>query len=343
MSTHRRPIDRRSFIRRAASTAFVAPLILGPGRERAFARILGEGEHTYEMQHDWLAPPPGIAWGDTHGLTQDLSGRIYVAHTVGAESEKGDAVAVYDPDGKFSRSFGAEFRGGAHGLDIRLEGEEEYLYHCDTNRRLVVKTTLTGEVIWSRGFPEESEVYADASKYTPTNVAFLPGGDLLVGDGYGSSFVHRYSKAGEYKKTIIRPGVDKGQVRCPHGLWVDDRGGAPTLLVADRSNRRIQRFDLDGEHISFITEGIRMPCHFKTRGDLLLVPDLESVVLLLDKNDKVVAQLGDGHPSKLRGSPRDKFIAGKFVHPHDAIFLADGSILVAEWVPIGRITRLVKK
>jgi hypothetical protein len=29
------------------------------------------------------------------------------------------------------------------------------------------------------------------------------------------------------------------------------------------------------------------------------------------------------------------------VHPHDAIWLADGSILVAEWVPQGRVTRLV--
>jgi hypothetical protein len=28
------------------------------------------------------------------------------------------------------------------------------------------------------------------------------------------------------------------------------------------------------------------------------------------------------------------------VHPHDAIWLANGDILVAEWVPIGRVTLL---
>ncbi len=339
-------LNRRRFL--AQSAAIAAPLFFIPNRERAFASILGVGpdgktEHAHEMQHDWLTPPKEIAWGDTHGLTQDAEGRIYVAHTVGAKSEKADAVVVFDPAGKFIRSFGADFRGGAHGLDLRREGTHEFLYHCDTRRRLVVKTTLEGEVVWSVGFPEESTHYADASKYCPTNVAFLPDGDLLVGDGYGSSYVHRYSKDGEYRRTVMGPGSGKGEVSCPHGLWVDDRGKTPTLLVADRSNARIQRFDLEFNHLGFVTEGIRKPCHFKTRGSQLLVPDLDSVVTILDAKDRVVVHLGDGHPSQLRGAPREKFIAGKFIHPHDAIFLKDGSILVAEWVPVGRITRLVLK
>jgi len=53
-------------------------------------------------------------------------------------------------------------------------------------------------------------------------------------------------------------------------------------------------------------------------------------------------QLGDGYPSDLRGHPRADFIPGKFIHPHDAIFLKNGDILVAEWVPIGRVTLLKK-
>jgi len=70
------------------------------------------------------------------------------------------------------------------------------------------------------------------------------------------------------------------------------------------------------------------------------VPDLESVVTIVDGQNKPVVHLCDGHPSNLRGAPRDKFIPGKFVHPHDAIWLANGDILVAEWVPIGRVTLL---
>ncbi len=53
---------------------------------------------------------------------------------------------------------------------------------------------------------------------------------------------------------------------------------------------------------------------------------------------RVAAHLGDGHPSNLRGAPREQFIPGKLIHPHDAMFLRNGDILVAEWVPIGRIT-----
>jgi hypothetical protein len=74
----------------------------------------------------------------------------------------------------------------------------------------------------------------------------------------------------------------------------------------------------------------------------MLFPDLESVVTVLDENNKVIVHLGDGKPSNLRDRPRTDFIPGKFIHPHDAMFLANGDILVAEWVPIGRIALLRK-
>ncbi len=310
--------------------------------------MLGSGEHMYECVHDWLSPPDGLMWGDTHGLAQDRSGLIYVAHTVNAESTRSEAVVVFTPEGKFHGAWGSAFRGGAHGLDVRAEGadgsEAEFLYHCDTQRRLVVKTDLKGEVVWESGCPLQSGKYESPEKWCPTNVAFLPDGRLLVGDGYGSSYVHRYGADGAYESTLIGPGHERGQVSCPHGLWVDDRvvvrGRGPTLLVADRGNRRIQRFTLEGEHVEFLSDGVRMPCHFKTRNDLLLVPDLESVVTLMGMDGKAVVHLGDGHPSALRGRPRADFVPGRFIHPHTAIFLQSGDILVAEWVPIGRITLL---
>ena len=338
-------LTRREFTARAgaaAVTAVCAPHVLAQDKSGAKPIILGSGEHRYEAIHDWLTPPRTIAWGDTHGLCQDQQGRIYVAHTVHGSSQTNKAVLVFDPNGNYITAWGEEFQGGAHGLDIRDENGEEFLYHCDIRRRLVVKTTLNGDLVWQQSYPTQAEVYPSVDRYRPTNVAFAPNGDIFIGDGYGSSYIHRHSIDGEYISTIATPGSDRGQVSCPHGLWVDARGGEAKLAVADRSNARIQYFTLEGEHLGFITEGMRKPCHFKTRGDLMLVPDLDSVVTLLDKNNNVVAHLGDGHPSGLRGAPREKFIPGKFVHPHDAIFLHTGDILVAEWVPIGRITLLRK-
>ena len=136
----------------------------------------------------------------------------------------------------------------------------------------------------------------------------------------------------------------RGLIAWPHGMTVDLRknpfGDGPALVVADRGNRRIQYLALDGRHLGFLSDGIRMPCDMKVRGDRMLVPDLESVVTILGPGGTPVAQLCDGHPSSLRGAPRESFVPGKFVHPHDAVWLANGDILVAEWVPIGRITLL---
>jgi hypothetical protein len=345
-------VSRRHFVASlgaAGAAGVVFPSIASAAKWRPSnrPRLTGRADHTYEFAHDWLVPPASIAWGDTHGLAQDKSGRIYVAHTVHPSSTSPDAVVVFDDKGKFIESWGGEFKGGAHGLDIRDEGGEEFLYHCDTSRCLVVKTNLKGNVVWQKDTPSGDQCahYAQGGRFVPTNVAFAPDsagkpGDIFVGDGYGASFIHRYTSDGEFVKTIATPGSGEGQVNCPHGLWVDDRSGEPLLAVADRGNRRIHYLTLDGSHVRFVTDGMRMPCHFKTREDLLLVPDLESVVTLLDRDNRVIVHLGHGHPSQLRGAPREQFIAQKFIHPHTAIFLHTGDILVAEWVPIGRITLL---
>ena len=77
----------------------------------------------------------------------------------------------------------------------------------------------------------------------------------------------------------------------------------------------------------------------------MVCPDLDSQVCILDRDYRVVAQLGDGKAhngafGSRRGQSRAQFTPGEFIHPHDAILLANGDILVSEWLPIGRITRL---
>jgi DNA-binding beta-propeller fold protein YncE len=341
-------VSRRQFIQQTGTAA--AALTLGrlPGFGATGGNmapiILGSGSHKYECIHDWLTPPDNIKFGDTHGVVQDAKGHIYVAHTVHPTSASDDAIVVYDQHGKFIKSWGARFKGGAHGIDIRKEGHQEFIYHCDVAHNVVVKTTLDGDVIWEKGVPQEPGVYKAGAPFTPTNVAFSPDGGFYISDGYGSSWIHQYDKNANWVRTFGGKGSEAGKVNCPHGIWLDDRGHEPMLAVADRSNRRIQYFSLDGKHISFVTEGMRQPCHFHLRHGEMLVPDLDSLITILDKDNKVVAALGDGdsdgHQKDLRGAPRDQFIPGKFIHPHDAVFLHNGDILVSEWVPIGRVTLL---
>lgn len=346
---------RRTFLKQmavaSASSLVAAPYLRASDKSGTKLPVLGTGEHTYECVHDWLVPPEGMVWGDTHGLCQDSQGFIYVAHTVHPSSMRPETVVVYDPQGKFVRAFGAEFRGGAHGLDVRREAGQELLYHCDTARCRVVKTTLQGQEVWSHGYPKEDPAYGTKPiNFIPTNVAFAPNGEFYIGDGYGSHHMLRYSAKGDFLGEIGTPGSEDGQLNNPHGQWVDARGGGePVLVIADRGNRRIQTFSLDGKHLRTVKDDtrLRMPCHFHVRGDWMVCPDLDSQVCILDREYRVVAQLGDGMAENgavgsRRKQKRDEFTPGKFITPHDAIFLANGDILVAEWLPIGRVTLLRK-
>src|SRR5215472_18156434 len=126
--------------RRTFLTGLSAPLILGAQNKSGSAKpIVGQGAYTYEVTHDWGELPAGIRYGNTHGVVEDSQGNIYVHHTVHATSESADSMVVYDEHGKFVKSWGKEFKGGAHGLHIRKEGSTEFLYLCDTSRGVVVK------------------------------------------------------------------------------------------------------------------------------------------------------------------------------------------------------------
>ncbi len=311
--------------------------------------VIGEGAHTYEVIHDWGKLPANIKYGATHGVCEDSQGHIYVHHTVNAASESHDTMVVFDASGKFVKSWGRDFKGGAHGLHIRKEGKQEFLYLCDTKRGLVVKTTLNGEEVFTIGYPKESEQYKpDAEgkpkKYSPTNLAVAPNGDFYVGDGYGSSYVNHYNAKAEYLGTFGGVGADAGQLSCPHGITVDLRGAEPVLTVADRANKRLQNFTLGGKHIDFVT-GVSSPCHFSERKGIFVIPDLDARVTLLDKENKVILHLGADDPIEARArrsKPREEFIAGKFVCPHGACWDHKGNIFVVEWVDVGRVTKLRK-
>jgi sugar lactone lactonase YvrE len=342
---------RRVFMQ-SAGAAVSAPMILGAANKSGSAKpILGEGDHKYEVTHDWGELPASIQYGNTHGVCEDSQGHIYVHHTVNAASESHDTMVIFDAKGKFVRSWGKDFMGGAHGLHINKEGKDEFLYLCDTKRSIVVKTTTKGEEVFSLGYPKESPAYKPGPDgklpvYRPTNLAIAANGDIYVGDGYGSSYVNQYNKKGEFIRTFGGGKTKKeGDLSTPHGIVIDRRGKEQLLLVADRSNNRLQYFTLDGKHHSFV-EGTKQPCHFDQfkNGDLL-VPDLGARVTLIDKNNKVILHLGEdtsGKERELRKMSRDHFIPGKFVCPHGACFDHKGNIFVVEWVEVGRVSKLRK-
>jgi hypothetical protein len=193
---------RRSFLMAGA----VAPFVMADDKTGSKYKILGEGEYKFECIHDWGELPSNIKYGNTHSVCEDAQGHIYIHHTVHKDSQSPDSVVVFDEKGKFVKSWGAMFRGGAHGMHLRKEGKTEYLYFCDDKHGIITKRTLKGEEVWTMGYPQDSPVYqkgpgstgpggAAGLNYRPTNFAVAPNGDFWVGDGYGSYYMFHYSVA----------------------------------------------------------------------------------------------------------------------------------------------------
>jgi hypothetical protein len=337
-------LTRRTMLKSAAAAPATFTILGAQDKSGSRRPVMGSGEYTYEADHDWGALPASIQYGNTHGVVHDSQGRIYVHHTVGKTSESPDTMVIFDRDGKFIKSWGQQFKGGAHGLHIQKEGSTEFLYLCDILHGAVVKATLDGEEVFRFGYPEQSDAYA-AKKipWSPTNLAVAPNGDFYVADGYGSSFVLQYNSKAEYIRTFGGLGSDPGKLNQPHGIWVDQRGPVPILTVADRRNYRLQYFTLNGEHLGF-SGRLNYPCHFSTRNQLMVVPELEARVTILGPTNEPVAHLGQGPANfrDVRVKPRDAFVPGQFVAPHGACFDADGNIFVVEWVEVGRVTKLRK-
>lgn len=358
-------LTRRRFLSATVTTAatLAVPRILTAQKSEK-QLVIGSGEHRYEVLHNWPQLPAKYSWQTTHNVAVDRDENLYVIHE-GRENQKDHpAIFVFDKQGKFIRAFGNQFQGGGHGLEVVTEGREQFLYVTGYQQlKNFAKLTLQGEQIWEKRAPMDAGVYkpGEATQpakrwgrdaFMPTNYAFLPDGSFFLADGYGSWRIHRYDKNGQWKSMFGEPGTGDGQFNTPHGIAIDNRPGRePSVVVADRANKRLQWFTLEGKHLKTL-DGFILPANLDTHKDLLLVPDLSARVTLLGKNNEVIAHLGEDPAwreevtkdgNKLRSNPDPSaWVPGKFLHPHDACFDPSGNIFVAEWVHTGRITKLRK-
>ncbi len=351
---------RRVFLTQtAAATALsiAAPAVITASKSDSKI-IVGQGDYRFEIQHDWAQLPDKYTWQTTHNVAVDGQGNLYVIHEGREDQKDHPAIFVFDGQGKFVRSFGNQFQGGGHGIEVRKEGNEEFLYVCAYQQvKSFAKLSLKGDVVWQKRAPMQAKVYAAGEdtdpqkvwgrdRFMPTNFAFLDDGGFLLADGYGSFYIHRYDKDGNWVSSFGGPGDGKGTFNTPHGIWIDRRPGRePAIVVCDRANNTLQYLTLEGKYLETLT-GYGLPANIDTWQDLMVVPELVARLTLLNSKNEVVARLGEDvdrlkadSKFEIRGN-RERWLAGKFVHPHDACFDLQGNIYVAEWVATGRITRL---
>lgn len=338
MSQHSNPsrLSRRALLAQAATGTVALAALRAAAADNAPV-TLGSGYYTYTLDPAWGTLPAGMNYGWGCAVVADGRDRLYV------HSRSPQAVVVFDRTGRLLKTFGAEFAGTAHGLYLSREGRDEFLYFTDHPRNVVVKTDLDGNVLLRLGNvetgPAPSAVRYDAFN-NPTDLAVNPHtGDLYVCEGYGGNIIHQFSRDGRLKRIIGTPGKAPGQFQTPHGIWVDTRkpNAEPEIYVADRNNRRVQIFTPDG-HLKRTLQSaagtdnvVRAPCCFYAHGDALFIPDLESRVTVLGKNDEVLAHLGDG-----KGKPASD---ATFQAPHALCLDSHGDLYVIEWLPNARPRR----
>ena len=73
-------------------------------------------------------------------------------------------------------------------------------------------------------------------------VAWDAQGNIFVSDGYDNSRVAKFSKDGDFVKSIGSRGTAPDQFNTPHAITYDNKG---LIYVADRGNNRMFHLDLD--------------------------------------------------------------------------------------------------
>lgn len=328
----------------AYCAAAIALLITLPANaeEKVQPVRMGCGLMTFDTVPSWgLLPDGKSALGPTHGgVAIDKAGNIYTSANKG--------VVVFSPDGKVIRSFLGPEYSEIHDLKTREEEDGvEYIYGARNNAAEGIKfNALSGEIVLRLGFPVESGL--NLKKFNPTAITVAPNGDIFLSDGYASNHIFKFDKRGKYLMHFGTQGNDLKQFNTAHGMTLDTRYDPPRLLICDRNHEpkgRLLHYDLDGNFIAEVVTGLGMPTSASVQGDYVSVPDLHGRLVILDKNNTIMAVLGY-NPDPDKGMnfkiPQDQWIEGIFSGTHGSCWDKDGNLYVQDWNVAGRIMKLVR-
>lgn len=324
-------MHRRRFLHTAAwlSAGATLPGFLGKNADP----LIGHGDFRYRVHTDWCkADPAAHPVKNCHEMVFDRQGRILMT-----TDDTRNNILIFNKDGKVLDAWGHDYP-GAHGLSLHDEGGVEMLYIADFERHQVVKTTLSGRVLQTFGWPADAGKYDAEKQFCPTETAIGPRGDVFIADGYGKDFVAHYSPEGHLKNLFGGPDL----LRNAHGIALDTRDASnPVLLVTSRAENALKRFSLDGQ----LLESIALPgayiCRPVVQGKNVYFAVLISrlpwdsgtgFVLILDENNRVVSAPAGSAPRYDNNTLRPLYQTIRvFNHPHDVLADADANLYVAQW------------
>ncbi|MDR0793053.1 MAG: 6-bladed beta-propeller [Chitinophagaceae bacterium] len=334
-------MNRRKFIGKTsvATAGFISlPALFTKGKTTAANNeILGHNNKRYRLNNEWSRINAATyPVKDCHEMVQDSKGRIILL-----TNETKNNVIIYNKKGKLLETWGHEYP-GAHGLTLFNENGSEVLFICDNNRHQMIKTDLKGRVLMTLDYPKETGEYTKPDEYIPTETAIAPNGDIYIADGYGKDFIIQYDYKGNYIRHFGGRGDKEENLLNAHGVCIDFREkNNPTLIVTSRQQNAFKRFTPEGKFINTIPLPGAWVCRPVINGDYLYSAVLQSndnlwhqsgFVTILDKNFKVVSNLGGSDPTYTNNIPDEMHqTQNVFQYPHDVCIDDEQNMYVAQW------------
>jgi len=222
---------------------------------------------------DPLKLPDNMYLGEVSGIAVNSKGHIFVL-TRGNSTGPAYAAAAaqlleFAPDGKYLREIGHNLYAWSFAHMVKVDRHDN-IWATDKGSDMVIKFTPEGRVAMVFGRKQEASDEATGPLKHPnpplaaepgrfrqvTDVAFDSADNTYISDGYINSRVAKVDKDGNWLKSWGDRGTGPGQFHTPHSIAVDAKG---LVYVADRSNRRIQVFDGEGNFQRQFTIDVPVP------------------------------------------------------------------------------------
>lgn len=263
---------------------------------------LSSGSYQYELLLEPLALPEDCRGWECSGLACDEEDNLYAAIR-GPRCQ----IAVFNASGEHLRSIEIQKKiNQAHGISVSSDGS---ILLTDSGNHAVYRLSSSGKILDVLGTPGASSdtgidpvaveidapyAYLSIQKrgapfHTPTKAVTGKAGQIYVSDGHRNAAVHRFSPEGQLMASWGAPGEGPGEFNTPHSIAIDHK--SQNILIADRDNDRVQRFDMDGRYIDEIA-GLLFPVDLCVCGDILYVLERDGRISLYTSGNQLVAQLG---------------------------------------------------
>jgi len=265
--------------------------------------------------------------GETLAVAVNSKGHIMVLNHPGSANAGGplygnatSQLLEFDENGHFVREIGQNVYGLGYSHSIRYD-KYDNLWLVDKGANTAIKFDPAGYVTMNLGRrPEGFDEYTHVSGPDavqrdgffggPTDVAWDAEDNIFISDGYLNSRIAKYDKHGNWIKSWGSYGSEPGEFNLPHNMQADRDGN---IYVADRTNRRIQVFDPDGNFQRIILLNVPF--------DKTLQPVLGNVnpdqpdetqpwALCISKGETQYLWAADQHPGRLYKIALDGEILG---------------------------------